>query len=77
MAIDFRLELQDNWSSLEMIFRSHATATNFLKHLQIREGRKQTLAECLEKEFRLTMNILRTTISADVYEVLTCVVFYM
>ncbi|GMI66236.1 hypothetical protein like AT1G06550 [Hibiscus trionum] len=34
----------------------------------IREGRKQTLAECLKKEFRLTMNILRTTISADVYE---------
>ncbi|KAE8654920.1 3-hydroxyisobutyryl-CoA hydrolase-like protein 5 [Hibiscus syriacus] len=34
----------------------------------IREGRKQTLAECLKKEFRLTMCILRTTISADVYE---------
>ncbi|CAK7346660.1 unnamed protein product [Dovyalis caffra] len=34
----------------------------------IREGRKQTLAECLKKEFRLTMNILRTTISTDVYE---------
>ncbi|KAL4361323.1 hypothetical protein GQ457_04G024280 [Hibiscus cannabinus] len=34
----------------------------------IREGRMQTLAECLKKEFRLTMNILRTTISADVYE---------
>lgn len=34
----------------------------------IREGRKQTLAECLKKEFRLTMNILRTTISPDVYE---------
>lgn len=34
----------------------------------IREGRKQTLADCLKKEFRLTMNILRTTISSDVYE---------
>ncbi|GKV23040.1 hypothetical protein SLEP1_g32825 [Rubroshorea leprosula] len=34
----------------------------------IREGRKQTLAECLKKEFRLTMNILRATISSDVYE---------
>ncbi|XVF81881.1 hypothetical protein PTKIN_Ptkin15bG0191400 [Pterospermum kingtungense] len=34
----------------------------------IREGRKQTLPECLKKEFRLTMNILWTTISADVYE---------
>lgn len=34
----------------------------------IREGRNQTLAESLKKEFRLTMNILRTTISSDVYE---------
>ncbi|GAA0147953.1 hydrolase [Lithospermum erythrorhizon] len=34
----------------------------------IREGRKQTLAECLKKEFRLTINILRTIPSADVYE---------
>nr|GMC74772.1 3-hydroxyisobutyryl-CoA hydrolase-like protein 5 [Ipomoea batatas] len=34
----------------------------------IREGRKQTLAECLKKEFRLTMNILRAVISEDVYE---------
>ncbi|XVF20949.1 hypothetical protein REPUB_Repub12eG0048000 [Reevesia pubescens] len=34
----------------------------------IREGRKQTLPECLKKEFRLTMNILRTAISSDVYE---------
>nr|XP_027065098.1 3-hydroxyisobutyryl-CoA hydrolase-like protein 5 isoform X3 [Coffea arabica] len=34
----------------------------------IREGRKQSLPECLKKEFRLTMNILRTAISGDVYE---------
>lgn len=34
----------------------------------IREGRKQTLSECLKKEFRVTMNILRTMISGDVYE---------
>ncbi|XP_028793632.1 3-hydroxyisobutyryl-CoA hydrolase-like protein 5 [Neltuma alba] len=34
----------------------------------IREGRNQTLSECLKKEFRLTMNILRTTISEDMYE---------
>ncbi|KAF8413588.1 hypothetical protein HHK36_001579 [Tetracentron sinense] len=34
----------------------------------IREGRKQTLPECLKKEFRITMNTLRTTISSDVYE---------
>lgn len=34
----------------------------------IREGRNQTLPECLKKEFRLTMNILRSVISGDVYE---------
>ncbi|CAL1394331.1 unnamed protein product [Linum trigynum] len=34
----------------------------------VREGRKQALGECLKKEFRLTMNILRTKISGDVYE---------
>ncbi|VVA90203.1 unnamed protein product [Arabis nemorensis] len=34
----------------------------------IREGRKQTLSDCLKKEFRLTVNILRNTISPDVYE---------
>ncbi|CAA7397702.1 unnamed protein product [Spirodela intermedia] len=34
----------------------------------VREGRKQTLAECMKKEFRLTMNILRSVISGDVYE---------
>ncbi|KAL6134966.1 hypothetical protein ACLB2K_067194 [Fragaria x ananassa] len=34
----------------------------------IREGRKQTLAEALKKEFQLTINILRSTISEDVYE---------
>ncbi|CAI0461335.1 unnamed protein product [Linum tenue] len=36
--------------------------------LKVREGRKQALGECLKKEFRLTMNILRTKISGDVYE---------
>ncbi|XP_018449068.1 3-hydroxyisobutyryl-CoA hydrolase-like protein 5 isoform X2 [Raphanus sativus] len=34
----------------------------------IREGRKQTLSECLKKEFRITVNILRSIISPDVYE---------
>ncbi|KAK1415712.1 hypothetical protein QVD17_31497 [Tagetes erecta] len=34
----------------------------------IRDGRKQTLSECLKKEFRLTINILRSLISGDVYE---------
>ncbi|CAN4075486.1 unnamed protein product [Withania somnifera] len=34
----------------------------------IREGRKQTLSECLKKEFRITINTLRTRVSGDVYE---------
>ncbi|KAJ0236061.1 3-hydroxyisobutyryl-CoA hydrolase-like protein 5 [Hirschfeldia incana] len=34
----------------------------------IRDGRNQTLSDCLKKEFRITVNILRTTISPDVYE---------
>ncbi|CAN6453039.1 unnamed protein product [Victoria cruziana] len=34
----------------------------------VREGREQSLAECLKKEFRLTMNILKTVISNDMYE---------
>ncbi|KAG9447999.1 hypothetical protein H6P81_014127 [Aristolochia fimbriata] len=34
----------------------------------VREGRETTLSECLKKEFRLTMNILRSIISGDIYE---------
>lgn len=34
----------------------------------IREGRKQSLPECLKKEFRLTMNTLRSVVTGDVYE---------
>ncbi|RZC47370.1 hypothetical protein C5167_040320, partial [Papaver somniferum] len=34
----------------------------------VREGRVQTLLECLKKEFRLTINILRKLISGDLYE---------
>ncbi|XP_043699472.1 3-hydroxyisobutyryl-CoA hydrolase-like protein 5 [Telopea speciosissima] len=34
----------------------------------IREGRKQTLTECLKREFRVTVNILRGKIFGDVYE---------
>lgn len=47
--------------------RSSPTALK-IAFRSVREGRNQTLAECLKKEFRLTMNILRTTISEDMYE---------
>jgi hypothetical protein len=43
---------------------------DFFWTLQVREGRKQSLPECLKKEFRLTINILRSVVTGDVYEVL-------
>ncbi|XP_065851824.1 3-hydroxyisobutyryl-CoA hydrolase-like protein 5 [Euphorbia lathyris] len=52
---------------LKGLKRSSPTALSITLR-SIREGRKQKLAECLKKEFRLTINILRSTISADVYE---------
>ncbi|GAV88114.1 ECH_C domain-containing protein [Cephalotus follicularis] len=52
---------------LKGLKRSSPTGLNITLR-SVREGRKQTLPECLKKEFRLTMNILRTTISTDVYE---------
>ncbi|XP_033134018.1 3-hydroxyisobutyryl-CoA hydrolase-like protein 1, mitochondrial [Brassica rapa] len=36
--------------------------------VQIREARNQTLGDCLKKEFRITVNIMRSTISIDAFE---------
>ncbi|KAK7243119.1 hypothetical protein RIF29_37905 [Crotalaria pallida] len=47
--------------------RSSPTALKIVLR-SVREGRNQTLSECLKREFRLTMNILRSTISEDMYE---------
>ncbi|KAL0443740.1 UNVERIFIED_CONTAM: 3-hydroxyisobutyryl-CoA hydrolase-like protein 5 [Sesamum latifolium] len=52
---------------LKGLKRSSPTALKITLQ-SIREGRKQTLSECLKKEFRITMNILRSVISPDVYE---------
>ncbi|XP_011082898.1 3-hydroxyisobutyryl-CoA hydrolase-like protein 5 [Sesamum indicum] len=52
---------------LKGLKRSSPTALKITLQ-SIREGRKQTLSECLRKEFRITMNILRSVISPDVYE---------
>ncbi|XP_073155266.1 3-hydroxyisobutyryl-CoA hydrolase-like protein 5 [Henckelia pumila] len=52
---------------LKSLKRSSPTSLKIILQ-SIREGRKQSLAECLKKEFRITMNILRTMISGDVYE---------
>ncbi|MCD7465933.1 hypothetical protein HAX54_002152 [Datura stramonium] len=40
----------------------------------IREGRTQTLSECLRREFRITINTLRTIISDDFYEGIRAIV---
>uniref|UniRef100_A0A803QLI5 3-hydroxyisobutyryl-CoA hydrolase n=1 Tax=Cannabis sativa TaxID=3483 RepID=A0A803QLI5_CANSA len=52
---------------LKGLKRSSPTGLNVTLK-SIREGRKQSLSECLKKEFRVTINILRATISNDVYE---------
>lgn len=59
----------NGWISpvLESLKRSSPTGLKITLR-SIREGRKQSLSECLKNEFRLTMNILRTRISGDVYE---------
>lgn len=54
-------------AALKSLKRSSPTGLKITLR-SIREARSQTLAQCLKKEFRLTMNILRTTISGDVYE---------
>jgi 3-hydroxyisobutyryl-CoA hydrolase len=53
--------------ALKGLKRSSPTALKIALR-SVREGRNQSLSECLKKEFRLTMNILRTTISEDMYE---------
>jgi len=52
---------------LKGLRRSSPTALKITLR-SIREGRKQSLPECLTKEFRLTMNILRSVVNGDVYE---------
>ncbi|XP_073061013.1 3-hydroxyisobutyryl-CoA hydrolase-like protein 5 [Primulina eburnea] len=57
------------WIALFLKSLKRSSPTSLKITLQsIREGRKQSLAECLKKEFRITMNILRIMISGDVYE---------
>ncbi|RAL48116.1 unnamed protein product [Cuscuta campestris] len=59
----------NNWIHVVLKRLNESSPTGLKITLRsIREGRKQTLAECLKKEFRLTMNILREIISGDVYE---------
>jgi 3-hydroxyisobutyryl-CoA hydrolase len=52
---------------LKSMRRSSPTALKITLR-SVREGRKQSLPECLKKEFRLTINILRSVVTGDVYE---------
>ncbi|KAI0522965.1 hypothetical protein KFK09_005354 [Dendrobium nobile] len=55
------------WPVLKVLKRASPTGLKITLR-SIREGRNQTLPECLKKEFRLTMNLLRSVVSEDVYE---------
>jgi len=59
----------NQWISpvLKSMRRSSPTALKITLR-SVREGRKQSLPECLKKEFRLTINILRSVVTGDVYE---------
>ncbi|PKA49649.1 3-hydroxyisobutyryl-CoA hydrolase-like protein 5 [Apostasia shenzhenica] len=59
----------NEWISpvLKGLKRSSPTALKITLR-SIREGRNQTLPECLKKEFRVTMNLLKSVPSGDVYE---------
>lgn len=62
--------INQKYLNMSSYFKIVLTASLSFFPWQIRDGRKQTLSECLKKEFRLTINILRKMISGDVYEVL-------
>uniref|UniRef100_A0A0D6R4V3 3-hydroxyisobutyryl-CoA hydrolase n=1 Tax=Araucaria cunninghamii TaxID=56994 RepID=A0A0D6R4V3_ARACU len=53
--------------TIKTLKRSSPTSLKIILQ-SIRKGRKQTLSECLKKEFRLTINALRGLISNDIYE---------
>eukprot|EP00249_Psilotum_nudum_P026718 c3329_g1_i1 orf=257-1417(+) len=53
--------------SIQVIRRASPTGVK-MTFRSIREGRMQSLAECLKKEFRLTMYTLAGVVSDDLYE---------
>ncbi|KAK8948430.1 3-hydroxyisobutyryl-CoA hydrolase-like protein 5 [Platanthera zijinensis] len=55
------------WPVLKGFKRSSPTGLKITLR-SIREGRTETLPKSLKKEFRLTMNLLRSVVSDDVYE---------
>ncbi|EMS60595.1 3-hydroxyisobutyryl-CoA hydrolase-like protein 5 [Triticum urartu] len=69
-ALDSEVSVDGNqWIApvLKSMRRSSPTGLKITLR-SVREGRKQSLQECLKKEFGLTMNILRSIITGDVYE---------
>ncbi|XBI19233.1 3-hydroxyisobutyryl-CoA hydrolase-like protein 5 isoform X1 [Aegilops tauschii subsp. strangulata] len=69
-ALDSEVSVDGNqWIApvLKSMRRSSPTGLKITLR-SVREGRKQSLQECLKKEFGLTMNILRSVITGDVYE---------
>ncbi|XP_055830993.1 3-hydroxyisobutyryl-CoA hydrolase-like protein 5 [Solanum dulcamara] len=62
-------KLGNNWIQPVLKHLNKVSPTGLKITLRsIREGRKQTLSECLKREFRISNNILRRTISTDLYE---------
>jgi len=69
-ALDSEVSVDGNqWIApvLKSMRRSSPTGLKITLR-SVREGRKQSLQECLKKEFGLTMNILRAVVTGDVYE---------
>nr|VDD08335.1 unnamed protein product [Brassica rapa] len=59
----------NEWVTPIMGFLKQSSPTGLKINLRsIREARNQTLGDCLKKEFRITVNIMRSTISIDAFE---------
>lgn len=59
--------------SIKVLKRSSPTGVK-MTFRSVREGRDQTFAECMGREFRLTMNTLSSLISNDLYEGIRAIV---
>lgn len=68
LAVEINME-GNEWvkDTIKNLKRSSPTGLKMTLR-SVRQARKQTLAECLKKEFRLTINTLRGVISNDIYE---------
>ncbi|KAH7425827.1 hypothetical protein KP509_11G072700 [Ceratopteris richardii] len=69
------LDNKSEWikESIKVLKRSSPTGVK-MTFQSIRQGRSQTFAECMRREFRLTMNTLAGMISDDLYEGIRAIV---